>query len=167
MSKKPAKRGTFARVLRQIRPYWPVVALLLLFAAVSVLCSLYLPVLAGNAIDLLLGPGQVPFDRVLALLLQGAGLIAVSALTQWLMNVCGNHIAYRTIRDLRQDAFAKIHRLPFSYLDSHESGDIVSRIIGDVDQFADGLLMGFYAVLHRRGDHRGHHRLSCSPSTCG
>lgn len=143
MSKINNKNSTIKRVLLQIRPYLPTIILLLAFAVVSVLCSLYIPVLVGDAIDAIIGKEQVNFAVILPKLFTCAVLIGCAALAQWLMNVCGNKVTYNTIRDMREAAFKKIHRLPFSYLDAHETGDIVSRIIADVDQFADGLLMGF------------------------
>ena len=143
MSKINNKNSTIKRVLLQIRPYLPTIILLLALAVVSVLCSLYIPVLVGDAIDAIIGKEQVNFAVILPKLFTCAVLIGCTALAQWLMNVCGNKVTYNTIRDMREAAFKKIHRLPFSYLDAHETGDIVSRIIADVDQFADGLLMGF------------------------
>lgn len=144
MSKINNKNSTIKRVLLQIRPYLPTpIILLLALAVVSVLCSLYIPVLVGDAIDAIIGKEQVNFAVILPKLFGCAVLIGCAALAQWLMNVCGNKVTYNTIRDMREAAFKKIHRLPFSYLDAHETGDIVSRIIADVDQFADGLLMGF------------------------
>ena len=143
MSKINNKNSTIKRVLLQIRPYLPTIILLLALAVVSVLCSLYIPVLVGDAIDAIIGKEQVNFAVILPKLFTCAVLIGCAALAQWLMNVCGNKVTYNTIRDMREAAFKKIHRLPFSYLDAHEIGDIVSRIIADVDQFADGLLMGF------------------------
>lgn len=143
MSKINNKNSTIKRVLLQIRPYLPTIILLLALAVVSVLCSLYIPVLVGDAIDAIIGKEQVNFAVILPKLFTCAVLIGCAALAQWLMNVCGNKVTYNTIRDMREAAFKKIHRLPFSYLDAHETGDIVSRIIADVDQFADGLLMGF------------------------
>lgn len=137
------KSSTMKRVLLQIKPYLPTIILLLIFAVISVICTLYIPVLIGDAIDCIISAGQVDFDAIMPKLYTCIGLILVAALSQWLMNVCGNRVTYNTIRDMRELAFKKIHRLPFSYLDSHETGDIVSRIIADVDQFADGLLMGF------------------------
>jgi ATP-binding cassette, subfamily B, multidrug efflux pump len=137
------KSSTMKRVLLQIKPYLPTIILLLIFAVISVICTLYIPVLIGDAIDCIISAGQVDFDAIMPKLYTCIGLILVVALSQWLMNVCGNRVTYNTIRDMRELAFKKIHRLPFSYLDSHETGDIVSRIIADVDQFADGLLMGF------------------------
>lgn len=143
MSKVKNKNSTIKRVLLQIRPYLPTIILLLALAVVSVLCSLYIPVLIGDAIDAIIGKGQVDFAVIIPKLFTCAVLIGCAALAQWLMNICGNKVTYNTIRDMREAAFKKIHRLPFSYLDAHETGDIVSRIIADVDQFADGLLMGF------------------------
>ena len=115
----------------------------LVFALISVVLTLYLPVLTGNAVDLIIGQGQVNFDALMPLLTRMAVVILLTALAQWLMAVCNNRITYRTVRDIRTDAFRHLQRLPLSYLDSHPSGDIVSRIIADVDSFADGLLMGF------------------------
>ena len=155
MSKINNKNSTIKRVLLQIRPYLPTIILLLALAVVSVLCSLYIPVLVGEAIDAIIGKEQVNFAVILPKLFTCAVLIGCAALAQWLMNVCGNKVTYNTIRDMREAAFKKIHRLPFSYLDAHETGDIVSRIIADVDQFADGLLMGFSPSA------------SCFPSTFG
>ena len=165
MSKINNKNSTIKRVLLQIRPYLPTIILLLALAVVSVLCSLYIPVLVGDAIDAIIGKEQVNFAVILPKLFTCAVLIGCAALAQWLMNVCGNKVTYNTIRDMREAAFKKIHRLPFSYLDAHETGDIVSRIIADVDQFADGLLMGFSQLFTGVVTIIG--TASCFPSTFG
>ena len=138
-----AKKGTLKKVLSHIRRYWFFMALSVLLAAVSVAASLYIPILTGNAVDLILGPGQVDFPGIFRILLKIGIAVGVAALCQWTMNVSNNHVAYRVVRDIRNEAFQKIQKLPLKYLDSHPAGDVVSRMIADVDQFADGLLMGF------------------------
>ncbi len=115
----------------------------LVFAAVSVVLVLYLPVLTGEAIDLIAAPGRVDFAALQPILLRMAIVILITAVAQWIMAVCNNRITYTTVRDIREAAFARLQRLPLSYIDSHPAGDVVSRIIADVDSFADGLLMGF------------------------
>ena len=142
MSKK-AEKGTLKKVLRYIGRYRFLVALSILLAAVSVGASLYTPILIGDAVDCILGPGQVDFPGVLRVLLQMAVVIGVAALCQWVMNVVNNRVTYRVVRDIRNEAFLKLQSLPLKYLDAHPAGEIVSRLVADVDQFADGLLMGF------------------------
>ena len=134
-----ALRRTFTYMHR----YIPLLILSVALAAVTVAGSLYLPILTGNAIDLILGTGNVAFDGIRQILLRAIFVICLTALAQWLMNVCNNHMTYAIVRDIRNDAFRKLEHLPLSYIDSHSHGDIVSRIITDVDTFADGLLMGF------------------------
>ena len=119
------------------------IILSLVFAALSVVLTLYLPVLTGDAIDLIAAPGQVDFAALGAVLIRMAIVILVTAIAQWIMAVCNNRITYTTVRDIREAAFAHLQTLPLKYIDSHPSGDIVSRIIADVDAFADGLLLGF------------------------
>ena len=131
------------RVLAYIRPYRFFVAGSLLVAAVSVAAQLYIPLLCGDAIDLMIGPGQVDRSGVWGIILQILVVMVLAALAQWLLSVCNNKITFSVTRDLRNDAIHKIQSLPLSYLDSHPSGDIVSRMVADVDTFADGLLMGF------------------------
>ena len=118
-------------------------ALSLLLAVISVAGTLYVPILIGKAIDGIIGKGQVGFDGITPLLMEIGVVIVVTALSQWIMNVCNNKITFGVVGDMRDRAFAKIERLPIAYLDSHPSGEIVSRVIADADQFADGLLMGF------------------------
>ena len=131
------------RVLTYIRPYGFFVGVSLVVAAVSVAAQLYIPLLCGDAIDLMIGPGQVDRSGVWTIILEILVVMALAALAQWLLSVCNNRITFSVTRDLRNDAIHKIQSLPLSYLDSHPSGDIVSRMVADVDTFADGLLMGF------------------------
>lgn len=141
-NKKPQKE-TIKRVLKYIKKYYVFIALSLIFAAVTVVLTLYLPILTGDALDLMIDKGRVDFKSLIILIRNMAVIIAVTGLSQWIMNVCNNKITYNVVRDIRRDAFEKIQILPLKYLDAHASGDIVSRVIADADQFADGLLMGF------------------------
>ena len=135
--------STMKKVLRYLRHYRLLFALSLLLAVVVVGLTLYLPILTGDAIDLIIAPGQVDFEALTILLLRGVIIICVTALCQWLMNICNNRITFGVVRRLRQDAFVRIQSLPLSYLDRRPVGDTVSRVIADADQFTDGLLMGF------------------------
>ena len=137
------RKATLNRVLHKIRPYSAFVACSLLVAAVSVAAQLYIPILCGDAIDKMLGKGNVDLAGVLRIAVSILVVAAVAALAQWLLSVCNNRITFSVSRDLRNEALRKIQTLPLSYLDSHPSGDIVSRMVADVDTFADGLLMGF------------------------
>ncbi len=137
------KRNTMRRLLRYLKKYWLLLMLSLLFAALTVAMTLYLPILIGQAVDLIVAPGQVEFSTIARLLPKMGILIGATALSQWIMNACNNRITYRTVRDIRSDAFARLEILPLRYIDAHSYGEIVSRMIADVDQFADGLLMGF------------------------
>ena len=137
------RKATLNRVLHKIRPYSAFVVCSLLVAAVSVAAQLYIPILCGNAIDKMLGKGNVDLAGVLRIAVSILVVAAVAALAQWLLSVCNNRITFSVSRDLRNEALRKIQTLPLSYLDSHPSGDIVSRMVADVDTFADGLLMGF------------------------
>ena len=137
------RKATLNRVLRKIRPYSAFVVCSLLVAAVSVAAQLYIPILCGDAIDKMLGKGNVDLAGVLHIAVSILVVAAVAALAQWLLSVCNNRITFSVSRDLRNEALRKIQTLPLSYLDSHPSGDIVSRMVADVDTFADGLLMGF------------------------
>ncbi|MFR1621142.1 MAG: ABC transporter ATP-binding protein [Oscillospiraceae bacterium] len=137
------KRNTMRKLLRYLKKYWLLLILSLLFAALTVAMTLYLPILIGQAVDLIVAPGQVEFSAIARLLLKMGILIGATALSQWIMNACNNRITYRTVRDIRSDAFARLEILPLRYIDAHSYGEIVSRMIADVDQFADGLLMGF------------------------
>ena len=137
------RKATLNRVLHKIRPYSAFVVCSLLVAAVSVAAQLYIPILCGEAIDKMLGKGNVDHAGVLHIAVSILVVAAVAALAQWLLSVCNNRITFSVSRDLRNEALRKIQTLPLSYLDSHPSGDIVSRMVADVDTFADGLLMGF------------------------
>ena len=137
------RKATLNRVLHKIRPYSIFVVCSLLVAAVSVAAQLYIPILCGDAIDKMLGKGNVDLAGVLRIAVSILVVAAVAALAQWLLSVCNNRITFSVSRDLRNEALRKIQTLPLSYLDSHPSGDIVSRMVADVDTFADGLLMGF------------------------
>ena len=147
MSKAKAKRGldrtTLRRVLKNLKQYRIALVLSLLFAAGFVALSLIIPLLTGQAIDEILGKGEVNRDRVVTVIIAIAVCTVAAALCQWLMNILNNRITYGMVKRLRRDAFAKLQRLPLSYLDSHSVGDTVSRMMTDVEQFADGLLMGF------------------------
>lgn len=137
------KKPEIKKVLQYLKKYWFYVILSLILAFVSVVLTLYIPVLTGDAIDYIIGKGQVDFDTIMQILKKMVVVIAITAVAQWLMNVCNNKVTYRVVQDIRTEAFAKLERLPLKYLDAHSYGEIVSRVIADVDQFADGLLMGF------------------------
>ena len=137
------RKATLTRVLGKIRPYSLFVVCSLVVAAVSVGAQLYIPILCGSAIDLMLGKGAVDFGGVMRIMIEVLVVAAAAALAQWLLSVCNNRITFLVSRDLRNEALRKIQTLPLSYLDSHPSGDIVSRMVADVDTFADGLLVGF------------------------
>lgn len=136
-------RKTIKKVLRYIGKYSIYLAFALIFAAITVALTLYLPILTGNALDLIIEKGLVDFTGIYQILKQMALVILLTAAAQWLMNICNNKITYHVVRDIRYEAFRKIQNLPLKYIDSHSYGDIVSRVIADADQFADGLLMGF------------------------
>lgn len=131
------------RIWKHIRKYWFYIVCSLIFAALSVASQLYVPILTGNAIDHMIGVGKVDFAGVAAIVRVIVAATAVTAISQWIFGICNNKITYNVSHDLRNAAIAKIQRLPVSYLDAHPTGDLVSRVIADVEQFADGLLMGF------------------------
>ena len=150
--KNTRQKETLVKVLRYIRPYGVLVALTILMAVISVALTLYLPILTGDAVDriaFIFDPSQVSADMpavwagLLAILRKMCIVIVLTALTQWIMNICNNRIVYNVIQDIRKRAFRRIEELPLKYLDAHSHGDIVSRVVADVDQFADGLLIGF------------------------
>ena len=143
MKGQKAQKGTLKKVLRYIRPYWVLVGISILLAAVTVAATLYIPILTGDAVDLIVGPGQVDFQGIFAILVEIGVVIGIAALAQWVMNLLNNRITYRVVRDIRNEAFRKIQILPLKYIDARPAGEVVSRVIADVDQFADGLLMGF------------------------
>ena len=131
------------KVLDHIGKYKIFLFLSIVLAAISVILTLYIPILTGQAVDCILGPGAVDFDGIRVILKEMAIVIIITAAVQWLMNTCNNKIAYQVVRDVRDEAFKKLQILPLKYIDGHSHGDIVSRIIADVDQFSDGLLLGF------------------------
>ena len=137
------ERDTLRRVLRYIRPQSGIILLNLLLTLISVALTLYIPILVGRAVDSMVGAGRVNFDRLLPLLLRIGLCAALTAALQWFCGVLNNRVTYHTVRSLREDAFAHLHVLPLKYLDGHSVGDILSRMIADVDTFADGLLLGF------------------------
>lgn len=136
-------QDTMKKVFKLIRPYMHYLILSLIFAAISVALTLYAPILSGNAIDLILSKGHVDFAGVFQILEKYAVVIILTGVAQWLMNLCNNKITYRVVKDVRIRAFAKLQELPLKYIDSHQYGETISRIITDVEQFSDGLLMGF------------------------
>ena len=136
-------KRTFKLVWKYIARYRALLVLSLLLAAVTVMLTLYIPILAGHAIDNIIGAGNVRFEPLIKILIEIAAVAVATAAGQWIMNTINNKITYSVVSDIRTDAFEKIERLPLSFIDSHTSGEIVSRVIADADQFADGLLMGF------------------------
>ena len=141
--KQKAERGTLKKVLVYLRPYWPLVALSILLSAVTVALTLYVPVLIGRAIDQIVGPGQVALSSIVSLLYKIAVIVAATGAVQWMVNSINNKITFQVVRDVRDQAFRQLQILPLSFIDSQPVGGIVSRVIADVDQFADGLLLGF------------------------
>lgn len=137
------QKKTLKKVLKKIRPYTPLVIISLIFAVITVALTLYFPLLTGKAVDCIISKGNVDFIKIRPIIFQMAIIAALTAVSQWAMNICNNKITYNVTRDIRDEAFKKIEILPLKYIDNHSSGDIVSRVIADVDQFADGLLMGF------------------------
>ena len=137
------QKDTFIKVLNYMKPYWFYLALSLVLAAVTVALTLYLPKLTGFAVDEIIEQGRVNFTGLLHILELMAGTILITAAAQWIMNICNNKMTYEIVRDIRNEAFRKIEILPLKYIDGHSYGEITSRVIADVDQFADGLLMGF------------------------
>lgn len=143
MSKQKAKKGTLKKVLKLIGRYKYLLAISVIFAAVSSALTLYVPILIGQAIDQIVAKNSVGFDAILSILIKVGVIVAVTAVLQWVMNTLNNRITFNVVRDIRNQAFQKIQILPLGYIDSHPYGEVVSRMIADVDQFADGLLMGF------------------------
>ena len=134
---------TLKKVMLRIKRYWVYLIISILMAVITVASSLYAPILVGNAIDYIIGPGDVDFIGVRSVIMKFALVIVCTAVSQWIMNICNNKIIYHVTRNIRDEAIEKIEHLPLSYIDSHSYGEVVSRVIADVDQFADGLLMGF------------------------
>ena len=137
------QKTTIKKVLLYIKKYWVFLILSLVFAVVTVFATLYVPVLTGKAIDEIVGAGKVNFPEIFRIFIQMGVIIGITGLAQWLMNVCNNKITDGVVRDIRNDAFSRIEILPLKYIDGHSHGELVSRVVADVDQFADGLLMGF------------------------
>lgn len=142
-NKKADNKAIIKRILAHIKSYRFLVVLSFICAAISVAATLYAPILTGNAIDLIACAGKVDFEGIKGIIKTFIIVIAVTAVSQWFMNIINNHITYHVVRDVRDEAFCRLQKLPLSYIDSHRHGDIVSRIVADIDQFADGLLMGF------------------------
>ncbi len=142
-TKQKAAPGTFSKVMKRIRGHWALLGISILCAAINVFLTLYIPVVSGRAIDYIIGKGQVNLSAVLDTLTTVLVCAGLAAAAQWVMNICNNRMTFAIVRDIRNDAMRKIEILPLSYLDSHAHGEVVSRVIADVDQFADGLLMGF------------------------
>ena len=141
--RKKAQKGTLLKVLKRIKKYSGFLILSILMAAVTVASTLYVPILVGRGIDYIVGPDNVDFAGISRILVSIGVIVAITALSQWIMNICNNKITYHVTRDIRDEAMEKIQKLPLRYIDGQSYGDIVSRVIADVDQFADGLLMGF------------------------
>lgn len=142
-AKGNSNKAVIKRILSHIKKYRFLVVLSFICAAISVAATLYAPILTGNAIDLIAGAGKVDFEGIKGIIKTFIIVIVVTAVSQWFMNIVNNHITYHVVRDVRDEAFCHLQKLPLSYIDSHKHGDIVSRIVADIDQFADGLLMGF------------------------
>lgn len=137
------KINTLKKIFKYAKRYSPLFVLSIIFATITVVTTLYLPILTGNAIDYIIEPGKVDFATIGTFIKQGIVIMAITALSQWLMNTCNNKMTYGIVRDIRKDAFDKIEILPLGYVDTHSHGEIVSKVIADVDQFAEGLLLGF------------------------
>ena len=140
---KMNKVGTMRKVLSYMKRYIPLLVISLALSVVTVALTLYFPILTGRAIDLIVGKGKVDFTAMTAILTRAAIIVVIAAAAQWLTNICNNRMTYNIVRDIRRDAFLNIEKMPLSYIDSHSHGDMVSRIIADVDTFSEGLLMGF------------------------
>ena len=137
------KTKTLKKIFKYAKRYTPLFVLSVIFATITVITTLYLPILTGEAIDYILEPGKVDFVVIWSILKKGIFIMLVTAVSQWLMNTCNNKMTYGIVRDIRKDAFDKIEILPLGYIDTHSHGEIVSKVIADVDQFAEGLLLGF------------------------
>lgn len=143
MEKKTSKTQTLRKIFVYIKRYIPLLIVSILLSAGSVALTLYFPILTGRAIDLILDKGNVDFEGITRILYLAGVVLFLTAIIQWIVALCNNRMTYGIVREIRRDAFAKIQKLPLSYIDSHSHGDLVSRMIADVDTFADGLLMGF------------------------
>ena len=141
--KQKSQAATLKKVIRRLGRYRIFLVFSILLATVSVALTLYIPKLTGHAVDYVIGKGKVNFPGVIQVMIQIGVCTLITALAQWLMNVCNNKMTYQMVQDIRNEAFHKIEQLPLKYIDGHPYGDVVSRVIADVDQFSDGLLMGF------------------------
>ena len=156
MQSKEKRQGqlvTLKKVLHYMKHYIPLLVLPIILATISVALTLYFPILTGKAIDLILAKGKVDFDGILVLAKEGVIVIVITAAAQWVMNMANNRMTYNIVRDIRKDAFDKIEKLPLAYIDSHSHGDMVSRIIADVDTFRwsfDGIYAAFYGSCNNR-----------------
>lgn len=143
MRKDGYQMRTIKKVLRYMKRYIPLLIVSILLASVTVALTLYFPILTGKALDLIIDKGSVDFAGILAIIKKAVTAVLIMAVAQWIMNICNNRMTYHIVMDIRKDAFQKIEKLPLGYIDTHSHGDMVSRIIADVDTFAEGLLMGF------------------------
>lgn len=143
MKKITKDRATLSRVMKLIRPYWLLLVISLCFAVITVIASLYTPVLIGDAVDEIVAPGDVHFDVIRPILVKMLVVVAIMAAAHWFMNLMNNRIAFQVVRDLRNEVYSHLQVLPLSYLDSHPSGDTLSRVVTDIDQLSDGLSLGF------------------------
>jgi len=143
MRKDISQMSTLKKVLRYMKKYIPLLVVSILLATVTVATTLYFPILTGNALDLIVEKGSVGFTGIASIIQQAILVLVVGAIAQWVMNVCNNRMTYHIVMDIRKDAFQKLERLPLAYIDTKAHGDIVSRVIADVDTFAEGLLLGF------------------------
>lgn len=141
--KKDEQKATLVRVLKYIKKNWIFLGISIVMAAVTVALTLFLPILTGKAIDLIVAPGKVDFDGIMKIIFAAIVVIGITAIAQWIMNVCNNKMAFNIIQDVRGEAMRKIEILPLKYIDGHSYGEVVSKVVADVDQFSDGLLMGF------------------------
>ena len=137
------QKSTTKKILKLIKPYMHLVMLSFVFALISAILTLYAPILIGDGVDLILAEGKVDFAGIFHILKSLAVILVITSIAQWLMNLCNNTITYRVVKDVRKRAFSNLQKLPLKYIDSHQYGDTISRVITDVDQFSDGLLMGF------------------------
>ena len=149
MKKESRQKESLGRILKYMKKYWLFLGLSIALAVISVILTLYIPILTGDAIDYIVDKGKVDFTYITPILKKMVVVILITAVAQWIMNVCNNKMTYNIVRDIRKDAIRKIEILPLKYLDAHSYGEIVSRVIADVDQFADGLLMGFTQLFYR------------------
>lgn len=137
------QKDTIKKILNYVRPYWFFMLLSIILALISVALTLYAPILTGNAIDLMIGKGNVDFSKLTSILIKFVVVVLFTSLAQWLMNICNNSITYKIVRNIRTDTFDHLIKLPVKYVDKNSYGDVISRVISDVEQFSDGLLMGF------------------------